>query len=258
MNELQARVGSFWGWGRGAVYGDPAYNSTQQFELDGCVASGIRQVIHPPPIEGTSQPYDWSWLKPTATLGLQQGVSAIPLPDDFGGFEGEITLVTTAGLMWGPIRLYNEGEVRVRYSLTPATTGRPLMAAIQPLKGTTPTQGQRFQLIVFPLPDTNYTMQFQYYLLPDYLTGATPYPLGGAGLAELYIESCLAIAESRLDDMAGVHAAAFQQRLMASIGLDRRNKPQTLGYNRDRSDGPNYRNPFNHYQDRILYNGQQY
>jgi len=110
------------------------------------------------------------------------------------------------------------------------------MAALQPIKGTTGTQGQRWQLFVFPKSDAAYTLQFQYYLLPDYLSGAFPYAYGGAQHAETLLAACKAVAELELDDAEGPQAASWQRMLATSIELDRRNKPQNLGYNRDMSD----------------------
>jgi hypothetical protein len=88
----------------------------------------------------------------------------------------------------------------------------------------------------WPISDQTYTLTFAYYLNPDYLSGAFPFAYGGAQHAETLLESCLAIAEKILDDAATVHAAEFEKRLAVSMDLDRRTKPQNLGYNRDQSD----------------------
>ncbi len=55
-------------------------------------------------------------------------------------------------------------------------------------------------------------------------------------LAETFREACLKAAENFLDDSATVHEANFTQLLTRSQDIDRRNKPQNLGYNRDLSD----------------------
>lgn len=259
VTELQATVGDFLGWGRGASYGDAAWSSQQQFAIDSICKSGIRRVLRPKPVEGSPSTYDWTWSKPTATLVLANGSQTVPLPDDFGEIEGTLTLLNKQGMQWFPVKIINEGMIRQAFSLTPTRTGRPLNAAVQRLKATTGSQGQRAQLFVFPTADSDYTLQFQYYVLPDYINGAFPYPMGGAGMAELYIESCLALAEQRYDDAESVHRAEYERQLAAAIGADRRNKPQTLLYNGDRSDAMEGRGyPSWHLQDRILYNGVQY
>ncbi len=118
----------------------------------------------------------------------------------------------------------------------PSTTGRPLFACIEPIKGTTGTHGQRFQLRVAPTADQSYTLQFQYHISPHYLTGSMPYAYGGPEHSETLLESCLAVAEKILDNKADLHATEFQRMLKVSQDLDRRKKPQTQGYNGDRSD----------------------
>jgi len=236
FNDLSGETGLFLGYGRGAANNDPPWSSQQQAVIDSCVKSGLRQFYFPPPLQGERTSYDWSFLRPTASLALPNATQVVPLPDDFGGFEGEATLLSSQSQMWWPIKLTSEQRIRAEYSAVPSATGRPLIIALQPIKGTTGTQGQRWQLTVFPQSDAAYTLQFQYYILPDYLTGAFPYALGGAEHVETILESCLAIAEQRLDDSMGVHTQLFQQRLAASVAKDRQSKPQTMGYMRDLSD----------------------
>lgn len=247
--ELTSQVGFHLGFGRGAVHGDPAYTDQQDADITAVINSGVRQFLFPPPIEGEEGAYDWSFLKPITTLVFPQGESVVPLPDDFGGPEGEITVLSTNSSVTWPIAFTSEGQIRLRYSQVPNSSGRPIMAALQPIKGTSALAGQRFQLYLFPLADQDYNLQFQYYVLPDALTNAFPYTYGGAAHAETILESCLSIAEQRLDDGMTVHTQKFKERLMASISLDRRNKPQNLGYNRDLSDRPGFNRRDMHYLD---------
>ncbi len=234
--ELKARISSFMGWGLGPDYGGPDWNSDQKFQLQGMVSSALRQFYYPPPLEGERVSYDWSFLRPTCTMTFAANTQTMELPDDFGGFEGRITLVPNSTQTWTPIDLFNEGMVRQRYVEFPASTGFPEMAALVWHKGTTATTGQRAQLLIWPQADKDYPLNFQYYVLPDYLNNAFPYHLGGMAHAETILESCLATAEQKLDDSATVHSLKFKERLAASINIDRKMKPQRLGYNRDNSD----------------------
>ncbi len=120
--------------------------------------------------------------------------------------------------------------------MQPERVGRPELAALQPLKGTGHNKGQRFQLYVWPTADADYGLSFTYYVNPDALTDSFPHHMGGMAHGETVLESCLAVAEQRLDDKSNVHSMKFRERLAASVSLDRRSKPQSLGYNRDRSD----------------------
>lgn len=226
FKDLQADVGFFLGYGRGADFGFEEWDDEQQAAITRSVKGGLRNFYH--------CGYDWSFLKPVATLTLTSGAQTVPLPDDFGGIEGRLT-VTVAGSS-GHVPIPLMGDVRPFYAATPDMVGRPQRACIDPQRGTDATRGQRFDLFVFPQADQDYTLQFAYYVNPNYLTGAFPYAYGGAQHAETLLESCLAVAEKILDDQATIHAMEFKERLAVSMHLDRRNKPQHLGYNGDRSD----------------------
>lgn len=257
VSDLQAEVGLFLGWGKGADFGDPAWTSRQEAVIVSVVKSGLRQFYFPEPLDGGAS-YDWSFLKPVATLALASGATVMPLPDDYGGFEGQITLAADAGQSYWPIELIPIGTIYAQQSRLPSTSGRPLYACEEPLRGAAALQGQRFQLRFWPTADADYSVRFQYYLSPDALTGATPYAYGGSQHAETILESCLAIAEQRVDDAADVHTKKWQMRLAASVSIDRRNKPQKLGYNGDNSDGWWYSNRRLWGLDPVTVNGVEY
>jgi hypothetical protein len=258
ITDLQNRLSNYAGWGN--VYS--ALTSYQQGIVDDACQSGLRRFYYPEPVPPQQDSHAWSFLRPVVTLNLQSGKSTIPLPDDFGGFEGELTIQTGSGVQWFPVKLCNPGEVDVKYMTWPTTSGKPAMVSVQWNKGTTALAGQRAQLYVWPLADTLYPVRFQYYILPDYLNAATaPYALGGAAHIETVLESCFAVMEERLYDVPrgqGVHGAAFLARLAASISMDRRSKAQDLGFNRDRSDETGWRRSDNHYQNSVEINGAQY
>lgn len=260
-SDLLAEVGFHLGYGRGAAKGDTAFTARQQTTLDYVIKSGLRQFYYPPPLPGEKSSYDWSFLKPTATLTLQKGAQTVALPDDYGGFDGQVTIVPQ-GVTCQPWKIdwENEGRIRQRYAAYPSLVAPPRYVAQESLKGTTPNNGQRFQLYFFPTADQSYTLQVPYYVNPDYLTTANPYHYGGAQHAETVIQSCLAIAEQKLDDDRDVQQVKFMERLAASIAMDRKNKPQRLGYNADRSDRPeNWRHGWQHwFAPPSTYNGQSF
>lgn len=261
VTDIQAKVGAWAGWGRGANFGETAWTVQQQAALDDFTQSGLRRFYYPKPQEGSRESYCWTFLRPTTTLTFEAGASTVPLPDDFGGLEGPITLISSSGIIWGPVQIFNPGQVDEKYGVMPTTSGRPRMASVQWNKGTTQVAGQRAQLYLWPLADTLYNLRLQYYVLPDYLTGNAPYALGGMAHVETILESCLAVAEERLDDFpegTGPHGVAFQNRLLASISVDRRSKAQTLGYNGDNSDGRHWNRGDNHVQNPITFAGVQY
>ena len=247
--DLEQKVGRFLGYGDGIT---KAWTVNQTAGVRDCVESGLRRFYYP------TEPYSWSFLRPTATISLLSGEQTVTLPDDFGNPEGDITITTTGGQTWWPLQLVGEGQLRNRYSQSPSTTGRPIAVALRPQKGTELLRSQRFEFFFWPIADQDYTLECVYSLLMDALTSTHPYCYGGAAHAETILESCLAVAESRLDDSMTVHALEFQRRMAASIALDRRSKPAHLGYNGDRSDNVRRWNRVNpHYLGRITYNGQE-
>jgi hypothetical protein len=235
-------VGDVNGFGRGFVAGSSVFNDTpytQQVQrmLDQSAMGGIRQFYFPPPLQPGKMAWRWTFLRPTAILELPPGAQSIALPDDFGGFEGTLTIVNTAtnASYPGETRRYNEGYIRKQYSANPTATGFPTMFAETPIKGTTQVSGTRWELLVYPQADQDYHVQIQYYVLGDYLTGNNPLVYGGAAHVETIKESCLAIFESTYGDKMGVHNAKFMERLAASVDFDRVNSPEVYGYNADRS-----------------------
>lgn len=157
------------------------------------------------------------------------------LPDDFGGIEGK--LIHEEGSNRPDVQIIGEGKVR---SLRATTTLRtyPEYAAIRPKKQTTTTTGQRFEILFFPIPAVAYTLAYRMLVLPSALVDTTiTHPYGGATHAETIIASCLAIAESQEDEIRGPRWQEFQDRLAASIQIDKQMiRADFFGYNRDNSD----------------------
>lgn len=233
--DLRADVAFFLGYGRGEDFGDKKFTKAQENDLAVVLKSGLRQFYNPPPMNGVV--YRWSFLRPVADLTLASGENTVALPDDFAGFEGRITVSGTQSQSFWAVTITGEGRIREMFARLPGASGQPQYAAEQVLKGTNINEGQRRQLFVYPTADGDYTLTVAYYILPDFLSGTKPYAYGGAQHAETLLESCLAIAEQKLDDAMGVHTEKFHERLAASIAADQASKPANLGYNADRSDG---------------------
>ena len=257
-SDLQAEVGFFLGFGRGEVFGDPVWTASQQTTITSLTNSGYRQFLYPAVGGDARQCFDWSFLKPVASLVLPMGERSIQLPDDFGGFDGLITVLQSDVNAW-PWRIdwRNEGTIREMFMVTPTFSGPPIYAATSVLKGTTGDAGQRYELLIYPEADQPYKLQAPYFVNPDALTDAFPYCLGGPQHTETTLAAVIAAAELYLDDMRGPRWDYFQERLQASIAADRKNKPQSLGYNSDRSDAQDIYWPMVHgYGPPTLYNGQ--
>lgn len=214
----------FLGWGTSADYSTDTYKVAR---LNAGVASGLRQFY---------RAHTWSFLKPTISLTLASGGTTVALPDNFGGFEGEITI--PGGQNPIPLKLYPEGMIRAAFARTTAQTGRPQMASLRPISPVTTTmqEGQRFELYLYPTADAAYTLQFRYYIPGEMLTGTHPYAYGGAMHTETIYAAVKKALEETLDDEIGLWAQRYKEELAQSIDIDNRSRPQSLGYNRDCSD----------------------
>jgi hypothetical protein len=235
-SDLEQEIGFYLGYGRGAAGSDTAWTTAQQSAITMVLKAGLRQWYSPPPLEQGGVAHDWSFLKPWTSLPLASGNPVVPLPDDFGAFEGSIVVVLTGEGGQTPIDLVGAGDVHAAYADMPDTTGRPTMACEEPIKGTSPTTGQRFQVRVYPTPDQAYTLELRYDVLPDALSDDRPYVYGGSQHHESVLQSCLAQAELKLDGQIGVQNAKWVERLATSVSMDRKNKAQAFGPNLDRSD----------------------
>lgn len=186
--------------------------------------------------DGTHVELSSNWPETTVTAAnysLQR--RAYDLPDDFGAIIGQINFDAGEGA-YTPIQIIGEGQVRERLQYS-TSTGRPRYAALRPTAFTTGT-GQRFEILFYPMADAVYDLVYRYNVLPDALSSVTDYPLGGMAHAETILESCLAIAEQRMNDESGIHSQKFLAALAASVIRDQKAiAPEYLGYNRDGSMG---------------------
>lgn len=235
LTDLEQTVGDFLGYGRGTAGGDSAWTARQQADITEAVKSGQRQVYFTVAVPELGIPagYDWSFLRPTATLTLESGAATLLLPDDFGGLTGEITL-SADGSSWRQLRPYPVGTVYGRQQSLPDTTGCPTVCCVEPVKGTSALKSSRQQLRFWPTADQAYTLKVSYSVLPDALDGTRAYAYGGAQHAELLRAACRKAAEETFDDSRAVWAAIFREQLAAAVAQDRRQKPQRFGYNGDR------------------------
>lgn len=218
--DLRAEVGHYLGYGR-----DPDdWDDDQTADVLRCVKGGLRKFYH--------CGIEWSFLRPSVSRTLASGSRRLRMPSDFGGIEGRITVsLSTSANSYEAMPIV--GDVRHLYGASPEATGWPRVACIDPIKE---NGRQHFDLMVFPEADQAYTLQFQYYLNPEYLTEIQPHPYGGDQHAETILAACLAEAERIKDDANGVNAAEYERLLQVSNMLDARNKPKLIGYNGDRSD----------------------
>jgi hypothetical protein len=138
------------------------------------------------------------------------------LRSDFGGLAGDLTF--DAETYQTPISVVGEGQIRIWRQRDSDSLNRPRMAATRP-RVLTATAAQRYELCVYPTPNVNYAVSFRMSVLPAALAAAE-HPYGADIHAETILASCMAVAERRKNDTAGIWAQQFAERLMASIARD--------------------------------------
>lgn len=236
------------------------WSTDELAQIDEIINSGLRQFYHPPPSQGERLSHKWSFMEPVTTLTTVAGTHTYQLSANFGGLIGLMTY-SSGDNRWFPIELTGEHRIRILQQRDYGDVrSDPKLCAVR-AKTSDGSNGQRFELMLYPTPDAGYTISYRYHALPGKLTTGNPYPLGGEAHAETILESCLAISEMRIDNNAGIHSAAFQQRLAASISYDKvLQSPEYLGYNADRSDGRAISEAENRAMngDIVKYNGSYY
>jgi hypothetical protein len=289
LPELREEVGFFLDYGR------TGHTDAQLAEIMGVIQSGVRRVYYPLPAGEATVGHEWSWLRPTTSLTLQQSIDGALTRGSFTAGDkitqtdtdaratyvsddgSEMTLYGVSGVAdgtstwypsdddddttnaWTPTEIadtsqydlpddlgrivgsisFSANEYRQSVTIVPigqilemralnAFISSPRVAAIRykPSDGTT---GQRQEILFFPQPDQAYTMLYEYEAYNGKLSDENPYPLGGMQLAELYIESCLAVAESRLDEVIGNHTAQYQALLADAIARDGKRDARSYG-----------------------------
>lgn len=163
----------------------------------------------------------------------------VHMSQHFGGLVGDLTYSKESTKSMVP----NVGEASYRRteSLDPNKLGRPEIACVTP-KDTAdtnyPDNPSQFTMNFWPAPDDVYILQYRYVAVQgDETDTPTATFLGGAQHSETILVSCLSIAEEYAETPSTRYRELFQQRLAASILMDRRmNAPDNLGQNLDRSD----------------------
>ena len=248
---LRSAVGYKLGYGTDSS----VWTANQTAEINGIVASGLRQFYNPPPLRSGEVGHVWSFLRLAAQIEMVADQGDYTAPDDFGGLDGPITYEPT--VYDGKIVVVPEWKIReMRQSSDLASY--PRFVAVRP-KSSTGSSGQRFEFMFFPVPDAGYLLNYRYHFLANAVDASYPYPMGGQPHAETILESCLAIAETRSEDgVSSVHRELFAERLAASVAYDKRvSAPDCLGYNGDNSDRAGY-GKRNRSDIEVTYNGVSY
>jgi hypothetical protein len=243
-DQLRQAVGIYAGFG--PTYS--SYSSDSQAQVDLVIDAGLRSFYDPLPLPGEKESHVWSFRTPLYSQPLSSAVIDYDLPDDFAGLVDHRAYLSADDQSWTEINVTNVVRMlNLRQRDTQAYSGAPTLIAVQvkPSNGQTPT---RWQLMVWPAPDGDYSVRLRYVSNPYQLSAGQPYPLGGQPHSETIREAVLAAAEREFDGEMGIHNQQFAMRLLSSVSIDRRaSGPAYLGYCGDRSGESNlFRDRWNH------------
>ena len=247
--EFRKEVGFYLGYGRTSAN----WTVGQLAEINGIIQSGVRRVYYPPAVNADTIGYEWSWLRPTKTLAITSADGDYDLPDDFGRLIGAIHYPLDEHR--ASIVIVSIGKLLAMRSYSDLSDA-PKFAAIR-YKASAGTTGQRQEVLFYPTPNAAWTLIYEYEAYSGALTDSYPYPLGGMQLSELYVESCLAVAESRINDEIGQHGQQYQTLLLDAIARDRKRGARVYGQmgNAERQEDQLFRRGYTGSTYDILYHG---
>ncbi len=213
-------------------YPPSGLTEAQTAHVDACIQAGIRNFYYPPKMEGVDETYEWSFLRQSFSVTTTAGVADYRMADGFGEVRGEIYF-TGDDIERRPLPVISIGamlSMRTRRG-----TGAPRFAAFR-FRPTYGTSGQYVEMMLYPTPDRAYPLSFAGTADTGRISAQRPFPLGGPSFAELVTESCLAAAEQRENDEAGLHTQNFNALLVSMIAKDRNRSGATYGFIGDRPD----------------------
>lgn len=206
----------------------------EKAKVDSFIQSGIRNFYYPPKMEGVDESFEWSFLKQKGGIALAPGTASYVLPDGFGRILGQITW---ADRVRTSIPVIPYGEL-MKFSAS-GEKGTPRFASVISRRDFG-SKGQRKEIFFYPVPDEAGEVTFVCDADDGRIGEERPYPLGGAMFSEVILESCLAVAEQRANDEAGLHTSNFNRLLVSAIERDRKSGAQNYGMIGDMQNGFNW------------------
>jgi len=205
----------------------------QEALIEDIVESGLRQFLLP--VGSDNSVHFWGFLAEysgSLTLVTDQaayvaGSGASNWPEDWGGGTRFLHWASAEGARSIPIIPLDQFKA-IRGQNT--TTGAPTIATIYP-EALTPATGQRYTVELNPTPtatENNKVLSFPYSVNRDVINLDTDFLPGSQNHSETIRQSCVAVAELRVDDEAGVQNAKYMGLLQQSIVKDSSMKPQSV------------------------------
>lgn len=208
------------------------WTHAQLKQVEATLQIGLRKFYSPPILPQEKYSHEWSFLKPLAQIDCVSGQHTYDLPEDFAIIHGPLTFAPDTTTLYPPVEIVGEEYLRYRRQHT-AASARPSVAAVAP-KAAGPDGQTRYELSLYPTPDSTYSLHYRYMINPDLLADEVTLPIGGQMHAQTVLEASLSAAEEMRGVGEGLHTRRFLECLRASVGHDRKvMAPDTLGYNGD-------------------------
>jgi hypothetical protein len=213
-DSLRRETGMYLGYDR-----DPAnHKPLQILDMADVLGKAMRSWYFPV-LDGIV--YKWSFLQSTGSIVTIASQAEYDLPDEFASMTNEC-LYFAADSEKTRVTRRSEGMI-LSLLASSWVEGSPLYYAVR-TKGAMAAGRPLHELLLYPIPSaSDVSITFRYSRIPPALSESDPYPLGGELHAETILAACLAAAEQKIEDVAGLHTANFQRLLAGSIALDREN-----------------------------------
>lgn len=220
-------------------YGTRTYSglgSTDKDIVDEIIQDGYEHFLHPPILPNETESHEWNFLRPYLTLNLESSKGDYSLPPNFGGFEGDLFYGASANRRYPLQKTFAERILLWRQRDTVSFEHYPTHYAVVE-SNQDPNSPATAKVMIWPTPDSDYTVTGRYYIFTPPLNDANPYPPCDPFHNQTLTEAVLAKAEERLEDAQTLHAGLFIERLRSSVSHDR-NKfaSDYLGVDQDKSD----------------------
>jgi hypothetical protein len=163
------------------------------------------------------------------------------LPKNYAGMvTGEITYIADSN-QGVPVGWANEARIRqLRQNITDET-GDPYWAAIRIIDqdGLGNPIRRRWELMVYPMPNADRTVEFPFELYFDRLEDEADLPPIPPSLDETLRAACLAVVERDVYDKPGHHSKYYDEKALPNgWTIDARSGPRRLGYFGNPTRGP--------------------
>jgi hypothetical protein len=153
------------------------------------------------------------------------------LPDDFGALVERFSWKGELG--YRALELTTTQHIGDLKSIEDDASGEPVWASIVPRVNTS-TKGQRWDLEVWPVPQTLRTFRYRYRRDPQTMTGDAEYPWGGPPHATAILSAVKAKGEQEKNQVRGPWTEQYEKvDLPLAIQRDLDMRPRNLGENLD-------------------------